>query len=229
MSSGSDSQNRTTVCLSSSESSSEGEDRRADNEPSTSGFESGEDELVSNEHGYARIVNYRYVNNYPELREEYGLDVIPDLEIRNLNLDILSPSYRPNNPMSVVFTLTQFKAGLRLPVSDLVVDLLNTIKRAPCQMNGNFWRNMRVIDLLNEKKGYKIRVADIIGHFSFKRSWKKELLGYNMQTKPGRCPLIYGPSSEHWWEEPRLFTGQVTSGLMFDYRSTNGAAERECL
>ncbi|KAF5200677.1 hypothetical protein FRX31_009736 [Thalictrum thalictroides] len=128
-----------------------------------SGYDSEDEGLVEHDGGMVRVVNSRYVNNYPEVRSSYGLTAIPNLEIRFPQVDLLSPSYSPNNPYSVVFTLMQFRAGLRLPLSDLVVELLNTIRRAPCQMNGNFWRNMRVIDLLNQNNEYQITVADVLG------------------------------------------------------------------
>lgn len=84
---------------------------------------------------------------YADLHQETDLPDI-DLEICNIPDHGDISSYRCNDQWEVLVTL-----GLRIPFTPLVIELLNHFQRSPpLFFSGNSWRQLRVIDKLNELK-----------------------------------------------------------------------------
>ncbi|KAF5197395.1 hypothetical protein FRX31_013017, partial [Thalictrum thalictroides] len=99
--------------------------------------------------------------NFKSLRQLYSIN-IDDLEIYRVDsrfFDLLGDS------TSTLICEGQLKAGMRLPFSKLVCDVLNFFEKTPIQMSSSFWTVMMIFEALNNLPDWSICLGDIVAYY----------------------------------------------------------------
>ncbi|KAF5203767.1 hypothetical protein FRX31_006646, partial [Thalictrum thalictroides] len=100
----------------------------------------------------------------------------------------------------------QLKAGLRLPFSKFVCDVLNHYQKAPINMSSGFWHALRIIEDLETKLNYDIDVGDIVSFFELKASrTDDETYSLCKRSKWKNYYIYHTGVSNDRWKDSKVF------------------------
>jgi Putative gypsy type transposon len=130
-------------------------------------------------------------------RERYLIPPVFSLEVPKSRRDILFP-----RDFRAGFYEESFKAGLRLPLPDIICDLLRTFCLCPAQVAPNSWHSVLGFFSLCTRQGVTPTVT-LFRHFFTIKSHRDDWWYF---TPRKGCQMFKGlPSSVHGWKERYFF------------------------
>ncbi|KAF5178303.1 hypothetical protein FRX31_032110, partial [Thalictrum thalictroides] len=150
---------------------------------------------------------------FQSIRNLYKIK-IPELEIYKVDSRFYDLS---GDSTSILICEGQLKAGLRLPLSKLVCDVLNYFDRCPIQMSSSFWTIMMIFEELNEHHGYNICLGDIAAYYRCVGGRSGDFVSsLNKQSRMGDGKVFNPPQSNDGWKHTTVFRvrGEFSIGYL---------------